>query len=172
MGIDPLTHKPLSSLVLTDDQSQPSKRQQGPCSDQNDESQSNEISTTTTTTPFQSESSSNQEADNNDNDNDDGTMVDRDLIDYVSFSTDDVPLAQPHEIVVSCQNDNDNAPSSSSSSSSSFSSGSPPFLEDFQIADFELPSYGGGSDEMLGLCDYLDFNGWDLEQEFLPYGLF
>lgn len=148
MGIDPLTHKPISTV-----QSQPQDQQN--CSEL-DQQQNKEITTpTTTTSSFQSEKTKDKEDVSLREEMGDDQLFNN------AFCTDDVPLIEPHEIVVSSS-------TTSSSSSSASSSCSPNiFLDDLQLLDFEWLSscdYGdnGGGDR---LWEDEHFKGWDLLME-------
>ncbi|GMN28457.1 hypothetical protein TIFTF001_002061 [Ficus carica] len=152
MGIDPLTHKPISTV-----QSQPQDQQN--CSEL-DQHQNKEITTpTTTTTSFQSEKTKDKE------DVLLGEEMGDDQLFNNGFCTDEVPLMEPHEIVVS------SSTTSSSSSSASSSSSSKLFLDDLQLPDFEWLSScdygdnGGGDRSGIRLWDDEYFNGWDLLME-------
>ncbi|KAL5573847.1 hypothetical protein UlMin_023444 [Ulmus minor] len=127
MGIDPLTHKPLPTVT---DQSQPQPQHQ------------NKTETTLFQSSTVSEAAKAEE-------NTSITFDPMELMNENAFCTDEVPLMEPHEIVVSC------APSSSTSSSSCSSSNSSNFLEDLQLLDF------GWNESEITLWDH-DINGWDL----------
>ncbi|GMI73427.1 myb domain protein 43 [Hibiscus trionum] len=132
MGIDPLTHKPLS----TAEEQQEQKKQ---------------VSKSTVTEAKEEDKSTLFDPMEMNNTNIDG------------FCTDEVPLIEPHEILLPA------APSTSSSSSSSSSSctNSSKFLEDLHYfpADFAWPSDYTTTDtdsNNLSLWDIDDFSSWDL----------
>ncbi|KAF4351425.1 hypothetical protein F8388_000680 [Cannabis sativa] len=177
MGIDPLTHQPLSSTVTDqyshdDDQQQPEEKQDKTTSSSSIHSSSNSV-----TEPKDDELAENYSPTST------LFVVDEDGMELINdgFCTDEVPLMEPHEIinVVSSSSDATTTTSHSySSSSTSSSSSSNNFLEDFQfMPEFEWPpsDYGnninGGSSSsssntttsapMIGLWDDY-FNGWDL----------
>ncbi|XWS36889.1 hypothetical protein CRYUN_Cryun20dG0124000 [Craigia yunnanensis] len=157
MGIDPLTHKPLST---TEQPQQPHQQQQqqqeqkkqvskAAVNFQVDKTKEPETSLQSTITEVKEEDKSMRSP----------------LFDPMEmmmnnidgFCTDEVPLIEPHEILVpNC------APSTSSSSSSSFNSSK--FLEELQLPDFEWPSdcnTSSNNNNNLSLWDD-DFSSWDL----------
>ncbi|KAE8659363.1 MYB315 protein [Hibiscus syriacus] len=140
MGIDPLTHKPLSTA-----EEQQEKKKQVDKSKQAETKVEDKSLTSTLFDPMEMMITMN----NNNN------------IDV--FSIDEVPLMEPHEILVSAP------PSTSSSSSLCSSSGtnSSNFLEYLHYfpADFEWPSDHTTTDtgsNTLSLWDIDDFSSWDL----------
>lgn len=159
MGIDPLTHKPITTTVT----------------DQSEARDENDSAETTSSTESKDELTENTSAV--------AVVLPTldDLIDNVSFCTDEVPMIEPHEIVVSSENNETTTYSSSfSSSSSSSASNSPLFFEEFDqfITDLEFPEYFGGISDVRSYGDVelvedsLDFHGWDLlDQEIFSYGL-
>lgn len=162
MGIDPLTHKPLST---TEPQTQ---QQQKQVSKADVESQVVEKNTKEPETSLQS-STTTAEAKEEDN----KSMTLFDPMDMMmmnnnidgNFCTDEVPLIEPHEILVP---NNYYAPStstSSSSSSSSSSDSSKAFLEELHFSDFEWPSTdcNTNNNNILSLWNDDDFSStWDL----------
>ncbi|EXC20625.1 Protein ODORANT1 [Morus notabilis] len=171
MGIDPLTHKPIISTVTDQSEPQPPPptQQQQNCSELDNNNEIATATTTTTTSSYQSSSVLTTESkgkDDVENSMTSGIILESQLVNN-GFCTDEVPLIEPHEIVVSSS-----TTSSSSSLSSSSSSDSPNyFLEDLQLPDFEWPSscdYGDnrvGDGSGMGLWDEEYFNGWDLLME-------
>ncbi|XP_062107614.1 transcription factor MYB20-like [Humulus lupulus] len=188
MGIDPLTHQPLSTvtdqshITQPDDEQQPHQKQDDHTNPEvsNDDHQSQPE---TTSSSFQSSSVTEPKDDQLAENSRTSTLfvVDEDEMQLINngFCTDEVPLMEPHEInVVSSSSaaTTTSYSSSSSSSSSTTSSSSSNFLEDLQLMpDFEWPpsDYGnninGGSttttsSAMTGFwddqADY--FNSWDL----------
>ncbi|XP_022728015.1 protein ODORANT1-like [Durio zibethinus] len=158
MGIDPLTHKPLSTteqqpqLPYHHHQQQQGEKKQvskAAVKSQVDKTKEPETSLQSTITEAKEEDKSMttpffepmEMMMNNNN----------------GFCTDEVPLIQPHEILVpNC------APSTSSSSSSSCDSSM--FLEEFQFPDFGWPSgcnTSSNNNNDLSLWDD-DFSIWDL----------
>ncbi|KAG4168973.1 hypothetical protein ERO13_A12G057300v2 [Gossypium hirsutum] len=153
MGIDPLTHKPLS----TAEEQPKEQKKQVPKVDKSIQPETSSQSTITKAkeedTRMTSSSFDPMDMTMN-NENIDG------------FCTDEVPLIEPHEILIP----GPAAPSTSSSSSSSSSSStthSPNFLQQFHYfpADFEWPSDNNTNktdSNNLSLWDTDDFSGWDL----------
>ncbi|XVE78632.1 hypothetical protein DITRI_Ditri13aG0161800 [Diplodiscus trichospermus] len=159
MGIDPLTHKPLSSteqqLKQPQQQQQQEQKKHVPKSaamSQEDITKEPETSLQSTITEAKEEEKS----------------MTSPLIDPAAmmmmmnnnidgFCTDEVPLIEPHEILVpNC------APSTSSSSSSSCDSSK--LLEELHFPDFEWPSdcnTSNNNDNNMRLWDD-DFSSWDL----------
>ncbi|GLT57647.1 hypothetical protein SLA2020_306040 [Shorea laevis] len=134
MGIDPQTHKPLSTIEQS--QQQQEQKQQCSMTKAEEEDKSKEPETSLQSTNI-------TEA----KDEDKSLPFDTMEIMNNGFCVDEVPLIEPHELLVP-----NSAPSStSSSSSSSNSSDSSKFLEDIQLPDFEWS--GGLWDE--------DFSNWD-----------
>lgn len=149
MGIDPLTHKP---LITTTDQQQPQKN----LMEIQQEVQEQLLTQQECSVDHQNKepetSPQSSEGDKLEEDQKFETMDN--IMNNSSFCTDDVPLIEPHEIIVpSC------VPSTSSSScSSNYSSSdhSSNFWEEWPFpADFEWP------DINVGLWDD-DFSTWDL----------
>ncbi|KAL4377478.1 hypothetical protein GQ457_02G006160 [Hibiscus cannabinus] len=130
MGIDPLTHKPLSTAEEHHPRQEQKKLQ---AADKTNEPETASLKSTTAKPKVE--------------DTVEMTVND---IGINGFCTDEVPLIEPHEILVpNC------APSTSSSSPSSSSCHSSVFLEELQqFPDFEWPSNG------LSLWDD-DFSIWD-----------
>ncbi|KAL4312056.1 hypothetical protein GQ457_01G036870 [Hibiscus cannabinus] len=142
MGIDPLTHKPLSTAQVQQEQ----KKQVSKAG-----AKSQQVDNSTVTEAKEEEKSTLLDPMEMEDANIDG------------FCVDEVPLIEPHEILVPA------APSTSSSSSSSSScTNSSKFLEDLHYfpADFEWPSdYTTTTDtdsNNLSLWDIDDFGSWDL----------
>ncbi|XP_022769989.1 protein ODORANT1-like [Durio zibethinus] len=155
MGIDPLTHKPLSTTEQQQQQQQQEQKKQIPkpaVKSQVDKTKEPETSIQSTITEAKEE---------------DKIMTSR-LFDPMEmmnnidgFCTDEVPLIEPHEILVP------SAPSTTSSSSSSCDSSK--FLEELQFPDFEWPSdYNtsscNNSNNISNNLSFWDdyFGGWDL----------
>lgn len=137
MGIDPLTHEPIIFTAIDEEKPQEEEHKQF--------SQSKE----TETTSFQSISSVTESKEEEKSMNTSSFEAATTEV-MNGFCTDEVPLIEPHEILVSC------APSSSSSSSSSTCSN---FLEDLELPDFEWPC----DDNNMNMCLWDDdFNAWDL----------
>lgn len=132
MGIDPLTHKPISISTETDQQPQ------------QEEEQKQQETSLTDDTSLQSSSVSEAKEEEK-------------FMEVINgFCTDEVPLIEPSEILVPC------APSSSTtSSSSSSSSNSNNLFQDLQFPDFEWPCDYNNSHNSMGLWDD-DFSSWDL----------
>jgi myb proto-oncogene protein len=123
MGIDPLTHKPISAET---DQPQQEGEQQTCLSDTSLQSSSvteAKEEEKSMTSPF-------------------------DPLEVMNgFCTDEVPLIEPSEILVPC------APSSSTSSSSSSSSNSSNLFQDLQFPDFAWPCDYNNCHNSMGLWD-------------------
>ncbi|TYJ27630.1 hypothetical protein E1A91_A07G200400v1 [Gossypium mustelinum] len=140
MGIDPLTHKPLTTTQEHHPQQQQDKQKKqapkpGDARSQAPKEPEAETSLKSTITEAKEEEPMNN-------------------IGIDGFCTDEVPLTESHEILVP-----NPAPSISSSSSSSCHSSM--FLEELQFSDFEWPcdDYNTSNKE-LSLWDD-DFNIWD-----------
>ncbi|XP_031252825.1 transcription factor MYB20-like [Pistacia vera] len=158
MGIDPLTHKPLAT---TTDQQQPQKPQMEIQQEVQEQPQPQECLLTEildiedhqNKEPEKSPQSSNREGNRLEEEHKFET-VDNIMNNNSSFCTDDVPLIEPHEIIVpNCVPSTSSSSSSSNYSSSDHSSN---FLEEWQFpADFEWPNIN------IDLWDD-DFSSWDL----------
>ncbi|GMI69019.1 myb domain protein 20 [Hibiscus trionum] len=139
MGIDPLTHKPLSTAE--EHHIHPQQPQQQ--ADKTKELETETPSLKSTITKPKVEKPTEQ-------------MMVNDIDDTNGFCTDEVPLIEPHEILV-----HNSAPSTSSSSPSSSSCHSSLFLEELQhFPGFEWPSDHYSASNGLSLWDD-DFNIWD-----------
>lgn len=158
MGIDPLTHKPLT----TTDQQQPQKPQMEIQQEVQKQPQPQECLVTEildtdhqNKEPETSPQSSITEGNKLEEERKFETMdMDNIMNNNSSFCTDDVPLIEPHEIIV--PNCVPSTSSSSCSSNYSLSDHSSNFLEEWQLpADFEWPNIN------IGLWDD-DFSSWDL----------
>ncbi|KAK9271598.1 hypothetical protein L1049_001960 [Liquidambar formosana] len=142
MGIDPLTHKPIPSAAA--DQPQPQQEQEE--EEQQESSLSHGIS--------DQMDQQNKEIETSLQSSITETKEDIDTMEVMNgFCTDEVPLIEPHEILVPCD-----IPSSSTSSSSSSSSGSSNLLEDLQFPSFDWHCDYNNS---MGFWDD-DFSNWDL----------
>ncbi|KAJ0098426.1 hypothetical protein Patl1_21224 [Pistacia atlantica] len=158
MGIDPLTHKPLAT---TTDQQQPQKPQMEIQQEVQEQPQPQECLLTEildiedhqNKEPEKSPQSSIREGNRLEEEHKFET-VDNIMNNNSSFCTDDVPLIEPHEIIVpNCVPSTSSSSSSSNYSSSDHSSN---FLEEWQFpADFEWPNIN------IDLWDD-DFSSWDL----------
>ncbi|XVF81861.1 hypothetical protein PTKIN_Ptkin15bG0189500 [Pterospermum kingtungense] len=156
MGIDPLTHKPLSTTEQKQPQQQDQEKQV-PEAAVDDQSQVVD-NTKEPETSLQSTITDEKEEDKS---------MTSPLFDPMEmmmnnvdgFCTDEVPLIEPHEILVP-----NYAPSTSSSSTSS-SCDSSKFLEEFQFPDFEWPTgcntSSNNNNNIMSLWDD-DFSSWDL----------
>ncbi|KAF8407606.1 hypothetical protein HHK36_006740 [Tetracentron sinense] len=134
MGIDPLTHKPIS--ISSDQLQQQQQESAVACAfSEADQNKENETSLQSSITETKEEEKSKISLFN--------SIDNMDI-----FCTDEVPLIEPHEILVPC------APSSSTSSSSS-SSGSSGKLENLQFSSLDWQEYNN-----MSFWD--DFTGWDL----------
>ncbi|KAH7533782.1 transcription factor MYB20 [Ziziphus jujuba] len=171
MGIDPLTHKPIATV---NEKPEPEKKEQ-------EQEQSSETRNTSeidqskeTETSFQSSSITEaREEEKSMTSSFEPTTTTLEVLD--GFCTDEVPLIEPHEIVVPCA-PSSSTTSTSSSSSSSFSSSnssSNNFLEDLELPDFEWPSdynnnnsnnnTNNNNNNINNMCLWdEDFNIWDL----------
>ncbi|XVF31657.1 hypothetical protein REPUB_Repub17cG0010200 [Reevesia pubescens] len=161
MGIDPLTHKPLSDTEQQPQQPQQQQQEQQVSkpavvnSQVVDKTKEPETSLQSTITEAKEEDKSMRSP----------IFEPMEMMNNIDgFCTDEVPLIEPHEILVPSS-----APSTSSSSSSS--SDSSKFLQELQFPDFEWPSdYNTSSNNNnnnininnnLSLWDD-DFSSWDL----------
>jgi myb proto-oncogene protein len=135
MGIDPLTHKPLSANSTTEQ----NEEQKKPKSETETE--------TKTKTQMQSKEEDKTMINNIQTEHNNKNITLDDVSNW--FCTDDVPLIQPHEILVPSTSS-----SSSSTSSSNYSSNIQ--LEDLQFPDFDWPDLWTSDDLMM-------INGWDLQ---------
>lgn len=159
MGIDPITHKPISTVTdepqtqqqpeqLQHQKEEEQKQQQASLTDTVSEiDQSKELETETSL-----QSSSVTEAKEEDK-----STSPFDPMELMNgFCIDEVPIIEPHEILVQC------APSSSTSTSSSTCSNSSNLFQDLQFPDFEWPcDYNNSSNNSMGLWND-DFSSWDL----------
>ncbi|XP_068304135.1 transcription factor MYB20-like [Pyrus communis] len=154
MGIDPLTHKPIANVNNQSHQSQ-SQKQEG---EEEQSCAANDSFEIGQNNPIQ--------AKEEDSKNMEGDELDKMEFLIDGFCIDEVPLIEPHEILVPC------APSSSTSSSSSSNSSSI-FLEDLYLPDFEWPdcdysNNNNQNNDSMGLWDD-DFSSWG--QDSWAYGL-
>lgn len=158
MGIDPLTHKPLPNA--NDIQNQPQQKQQKLQNDQEKQQQQEEEQSCTAADGTFEIDQINEES--KEEDKVEFETMDHDQL-LNGFCIDEVPLLEPHEILVpNCAD-----PSSSSTSSSSCSNSSSNFLEDLQyLLDFEGPNCDYSniiiSNGSMGLWDD-DLSSWDQE---------
>ncbi|KAJ7960085.1 Myb-related transcription factor [Quillaja saponaria] len=153
LGIDPLTHKPIPT---TTDEAQPQQEQEQ--EQQQQQSENEQIKEHETTY----ETSTNV---NEAKDEDKSLTNSFDLMEVISeFCTDEVPIIEPHEVLLPC------VPSSSTCSSSSSSSNSCNFLEDLQLPDFDWScnydnnnssNNSSNSSSSMDLW-HGDFSSWDL----------
>ncbi|XP_043694851.1 transcription factor MYB20-like isoform X2 [Telopea speciosissima] len=142
MGIDPVTHKPISTSI--DQEPTPQQLEQEfavSAISEADQNRGNEISLQPAITEIKEGNNimsitSPFSTDNN-----------------YSFCTDEVPLIEPHEILVpNCGPSSSTSSTSSSSVSSGISSG---FIEDMQFSSLEWPEY-------TNMTIWDEFNYWDL----------
>lgn len=152
MGIDPLTHKPLPPPPPPMNQPKQQK-QQPPLSSETDQIKETENETSleasTITEAKDEESKSN------------GSPFDTSMEVNNEFCTDEVPLIEPHEILVPCDPSLSTSSSASSSSSSSLENGeSMNIIEDMQF----WPTFDWQSDYIndMGFWDDNDFHILDL----------
>ncbi|KAB1208087.1 Protein ODORANT1 [Morella rubra] len=153
MGIDPITHKPISTAT-----DQPQLKPQQQLQHQKEQEQTQQQTSPTDST---SEIDQNKEPEtslqsssiNEALEEDKGMTSPFDPMELINgFCTDEVPLIEPDEILVPC------APSSSTSSSSSSSSNSSNLFQDLQFPDLEWPCDYNNS---IGLWSD-DFSTWNL----------
>lgn len=138
MGIDPVTHKPLSASI-----DQPQQQQKQPqlssatveFGDANENKEGNKTSTHSTISDITEDKNCATAFKD--------IEADAFLGKSPGFCTDEVPLIQPHEILVPC-----------ASSTSSSSTNPSVKQEDFNISSMEWQ-------ESLSLWGVDDFNGWD-----------
>ncbi|KAE8730463.1 MYB315 protein [Hibiscus syriacus] len=137
-GIDPLTHKPLSPA---EEHHRPQQQEQKKQDDKTKEPETSSSLKSTITKPKEEEENHPMVKD----------------VEINGFCTDEVPLMEPHEILVpNCP------PSTSSSSPSSSSCHSSMFLEELQhFPGFDWPSDDYNASNGLSLWND-DFNIWDL----------
>ena len=161
MGIDPLTHKPLSTTDDQQPQVEINQQEQEPLMI-NDESIIDRNNKEPETSVQSSITEVNKEEDKV------MSMTNSPLFDHIdaatmeimnnNFCTDDVPLIEPHEILVPCST------SSTSSSSCSYSSenSSNKLLEEWQFHDFEWAAASNNYGNInMSLWDD-DLGNWDL----------
>ncbi|XP_057971550.1 transcription factor MYB20 [Malania oleifera] len=159
MGIDPVTHKPLPSSTTAADTA-PTHQPQHPQEQQQEQSE----------TETSVQSSNYMNTDQNREAGAETTLVETQfdhcpsvlvMEDTNGFCTDEVPLIEPHEILVPCDPPSS---SSTSSSSSSSTSGTSTFMEDLQFAALmnEWPSdyntKNNSSSSNIDFWDDDDFN--------------
>ncbi|KAJ4833869.1 hypothetical protein Tsubulata_039779 [Turnera subulata] len=158
MGIDPLTHKPLSSSELP---SPPPQQQELQIPQETEQQQQNPSCLPNVLT--EPDQNNQLETSLQSNITHDVEVEDKNISSSCTFGTmdimdgfcvDEVPIIEPHEMLVhpssTC------APSSSASSSSSSSNGSNNILEDLQFSDFEWPNNG------IGLWEEEYLSSWDM----------
>ncbi|KAM1017813.1 hypothetical protein ACFX2A_048331 [Malus domestica] len=154
MGIDPLTHKPIVNVNDQSQQSQSQKQEGG-------EEQSCAVND-----KFEIDQNAPTQAKEEDSKNMEGDGLDKMEFLIDGFCIDDVPLIEPHEILVP------GVPPSSSTSSSSCSNSLSNFLEELHLPEFEWPdsdySNNNSNNDSMGLWDD-DFSSWG--QESWAYGL-
>ncbi|GMJ01255.1 hypothetical protein HRI_003794700 [Hibiscus trionum] len=146
MGIDPLTHMPLS---ITTSEPQQEQEQEQKIDKSPKELPETSLQSTITEAKEEEKSMTSAILDPTM----DTMMLMMDDID--GFCTDEVPLIEPHEILVPGTN---HAPSSTSSSCNSSK-----LLEELQLPDFDWPTdcyTSNGNNDGLGLWDD-DFNHWE-----------
>ena len=144
MGIDPLTHQPISTET---DQLQHQHQQEQ--EQEQEQEQKQQPTSLTDDTSLQSPSAPEAKEEEK------SMRSPFDPLELMNgFCTDEVPLVEPSEILVPC------APSSSTSSSSSSSSNSSNLFQDLQFLDFEWPC-DYNSHNNTALWDD-DFSSWDL----------
>ncbi|KAF3665513.1 Transcription repressor MYB6 [Capsicum annuum] len=153
MGIDPVTHKPLSTI--TNDQTNILEQENQPIQQEKVEDKSTMIE-------IKAEDDNNNSNNNNNNDNNTmemscannfgSTIVE---VNNNGFGIDEVPLIEPHEILVQ---ELSSTPSTSSSSSSFSSSSSSNILEDLKF----LPSF----DEWPLMENNNMGFGWEINNDF------
>lgn len=144
MGIDPLTHKPLNTGESPSSPPQQQEQEQ----QQNQSYYTNAISELDENKELETSLQSNVTDGSKEEDkNMTSTFESMEIVN--GFCIDEVPIIEPHEMLVPC------APSSSTSSSSSSSYGSNNIPEYLQFPDFEWPNNN------IGLWDD-DLSSWDL----------
>ncbi|XP_030937787.1 transcription factor MYB20-like [Quercus lobata] len=160
MGIDPLTHKPISTAT---DEPQTQQQQEQLQHQKEEEQKQQEASPTDTTSEIdqskelETETSLQSSSITEAKEEDKSMTSPFDPMELMNgFCIDEVPIIEPHEILVQC------APSSSTSTSSSTSSNSSNFFQDLQFPDFEWPcDYNNSSNNSMGLWND-DLSSWDL----------
>ncbi|KAG6735644.1 hypothetical protein NC652_010935 [Populus alba x Populus x berolinensis] len=164
MGIDPLTHKPLSTIETPPPPPPPQQEVQVQNSIQEPEQQAGRQSSSTSDI---SELGQNNEpetllqpARTQDEENNIGSTYDT-MERMSSFCIDEVPLIEPHEMLVpggpSPSSTSTSSSTSASSASSSSSYGSNNILDELLLPDFEWPL----NNVDIGLWDD-DLSSWDL----------
>nr|URY18953.1 MYB protein [Zanthoxylum bungeanum] len=172
MGIDPLTHKPLQATIeqtqkqINNQQEQETLMVNADSIDQNKEPEASSLqSSITEDTKEEADKVSMTSTPPFDDHIIDATM---DEIMNNNFCTDDVPLIQPHEILVPCLSSSSSSSTSSASTSScSYSSDnlSNKFLEEWQFQDFDWTAAYDNHDIYNNINMSLwddDFSIWDL----------
>nr|URY18955.1 MYB protein [Zanthoxylum bungeanum] len=152
MGIDPLTHKPLATIEqphkeINQEEQEPLILINAESTDQNKE-------------PETSLQSSVTEVNTEEADKMSMTSTMEEIMNN-NFCTDDVPLIEPHEILVPCLSSSSSSSTSSASTSScSYSSdnSSNKFLEEWQFQDFEWPA---ACDNYENICNNINTSLWD-----------
>ncbi|KAL0423202.1 UNVERIFIED_CONTAM: Transcription factor [Sesamum radiatum] len=146
MGIDPLTHKPLPPAAAPDQPPQePPAAQEPPEAAAEDQNKMEEVidipATSDQPKPTSGESTINNSESAKKNLDDDNIM---ELVNINNdFCIDEIPVIEPHEILISCDENSSTPSSSSSSSSSSYSSN---VLEELQFS----PSFDDYYSEIMG----------------------
>ncbi|KAL0396449.1 UNVERIFIED_CONTAM: Transcription factor [Sesamum calycinum] len=147
MGIDPLTHKPLPPPAAPDQPPQePPAAQEPPEAAAEDQNKIEEVidipATSDQPKPTSVESTINNSESAKKNLDDDNIM---ELVNINNdFCIDEIPVIEPHEILISCDENSSTPSSSSSSSSSSYSSN---VLEELQFS----PSFDDYYSEIMGV---------------------
>ncbi|XP_075673460.1 transcription factor MYB20-like [Castanea sativa] len=160
MGIDPLTHKPISTATdepQTQQQEEQLQHQKEEEQKQQEASPTDTVSEIDQSKELETETSLQSSSIPEAKEEDKSMTSPFDPMELMNgFCIDEVPIIEPHEILVQC------APSTSTSTSSSTSSNSSNFFQDLQLPDFEWPcDYNNSSNNSVGLWDD-DLSSWDL----------
>ncbi|XP_010470497.1 PREDICTED: protein ODORANT1-like [Camelina sativa] len=163
MGIDPLTHKPLSIVEQEDEE--PVKKLQKVQMPLQEPAEKNLEEPTSYCLTKESNNTKNTSRLEESLDDDQFNAMN------LEYSVEDVPLIDPESLELICSN----STMSSSTSTPSNSSNDSSFLKDLQFPDFEWSDYGNSNNNdnndgvdniiensMMSLWDVDDFSSWDL----------
>ncbi|XP_010511551.1 PREDICTED: protein ODORANT1-like [Camelina sativa] len=160
MGIDPLTHKPLSIVEQEDEE--PVKKLQKVQMPLQEPAEKNFEEPTSYCLTKESNNTKNTSRLEESLDDDQFNAMN------LEYGVEDVPLIDPESLELICSN----STMSSSTSTPSNSSNDSSFLKDLQFPDFEWSDYGNSNNNdgvdniiennMMSLWDVDDFSSWDL----------
>lgn len=159
MGIDPLTHKPLSTIDDQQPQVKINQQEQDPSMtkaesviDQNNKEPETSLQSSITEINKEEDKVTSMTSSTLLFDHIDATTME---IMNNNFCTDDVPLIEPHEILVPCSTSTTPSSSCSYSSENSFNN---KFLEEWQFQDFE---WADASDNYGSINNNINMSLWD-----------